>query len=62
MTQHIDLGGHTKLLLRAVEITIQRETMLAWNVMNGMHYHNAIVWDNVRTSNIDSCFAYSLAS
>lgn len=41
-----------KPLIRAIGITNQRETTLAWNVETGRPYYNAIVWDDLRTSQI----------
>jgi len=38
--------------LKAIGITNQRETTIAWNVKTGCPYYNAIVWDDVRTSHI----------
>jgi glycerol kinase len=38
--------------LKAIGITNQRETTIAWNAKTGLPYHNAIVWDDVRTTHI----------
>jgi glycerol kinase len=38
--------------LQAIGITNQRETTVAWNNVTGLPYHNAIVWDDLRTSSI----------
>ena len=38
--------------LAAVGITNQRETTLVWNKKTGKPYHNAIVWQDTRTSRI----------
>ena len=38
--------------LRAVGLTNQRETTIAWNAQTGVPYYNAIVWDDVRTAHI----------
>lgn len=47
-----DDGRNWKLVLSAIGITNQRETTIAWNRITGEPYHNAIVWDDTRTSNI----------
>ena len=36
--------------LKAIGITNQRETVLAWNRITGQPYYNAIVWDDTRTA------------
>ena len=36
--------------LKAIGITNQRETVLAWNRGTGQPYYNAIVWDDTRTA------------
>lgn len=38
--------------LKAIGITNQRETTIAWNSQTGKPYFNAIVWDCVRTTSI----------
>jgi len=38
-----------KYPFKAIGITNQRETTVAWNAKTGIPYHNAIVWDDVRT-------------
>ncbi|KAL3779720.1 hypothetical protein HJC23_003581 [Cyclotella cryptica] len=38
--------------IKAVGITNQRETTLAWNVRTGKVYYNAIVWDDTRTASV----------
>ncbi len=38
--------------LAAIGITNQRETTLVWNKTNGKPYHNAVVWQDTRTSRI----------
>jgi glycerol kinase len=38
--------------IRAIGITNQRETVVAWNKITGQVYHNAIVWSDVRTKDI----------
>ena len=38
--------------LKAIGITNQRETTIAWNAKTGLPYYNAIVWDDVRTTHI----------
>ena len=44
-------GVHAKDLA-AIGITNQRETTLVWDKKNGRPYHNAIVWQDTRTSRI----------
>ena len=46
--------------LKAIGITNQRETTIAWNSKTGKPYFNAIVWDCVRTSGIASDIADGL--
>ena len=41
-----------KILIAAIGITNQRETTVAWNAVTGQPYHNAIVWDDLRTAEI----------
>jgi glycerol kinase len=41
-----------KRRLKAVGITNQRETTIAWNAETGAPYYNAIVWDCLRTGDI----------
>jgi glycerol kinase len=41
-----------KRRLKAVGITNQRETTIAWNNATGAPYYNAIVWDCLRTGDI----------
>jgi glycerol kinase len=43
--------------LRAIGITNQRETTIAWNAETGRPYYNAIVWDDLRTTDIASSIA-----
>ncbi|MGK3736229.1 MAG: glycerol kinase [Bacillariaceae sp.] len=38
--------------LKAIGITNQRETTIAWNTITGIPYHNAIVWDDLRTTDV----------
>jgi glycerol kinase len=38
--------------VKAIGITNQRETTLAWNKETGKPYYNAIVWDDLRTTSI----------
>ena len=38
--------------LKAIGITNQRETLTAWNARTGLPYYNAIVWDDLRTTDI----------
>jgi glycerol kinase len=40
------------LTLQAIGITNQRETTIAWNKETGLPYYNAIVWDDLRTTDI----------
>jgi glycerol kinase len=40
----------TSIQIKAVGITNQRETLLAWNAKTGKPYSNAIVWDDTRTT------------
>jgi glycerol kinase len=42
--------------LAAIGITNQRETTVAWDVKNGHPLHNAIVWQDTRTSDYLSTF------
>mmetsp|Transcript_5536 Transcript_5536/g.6922 ORF Transcript_5536/g.6922 Transcript_5536/m.6922 type:complete len:572 (+) Transcript_5536:98-1813(+) len=41
-----------KTPLKAIGITNQRETTIAWNAKTGVPYHKAIVWDDLRTTKI----------
>ena len=43
--------------LRALGITHQRETTIAWNHETGIPYYNAIVWDDTRTQPIAHAMA-----
>ena len=43
--------------LEAIGITNQRETTIAWNSQTGVPYYNAIVWDDLRTTEIASSLA-----
>jgi glycerol kinase len=43
--------------IRAIGITNQRETTIAWNARTGQPYYNAIVWDDTRTTSIASHIA-----
>ena len=49
-----DLGSHADMtsmsIIKAVGITNQRETTVAWNDRTGKCYYNAIVWDDTRTA------------
>jgi glycerol kinase len=38
--------------IKAVGVTNQRETTVAWNDLTGVPYYNAIVWDDVRTTHL----------
>jgi glycerol kinase len=38
--------------LKAIGITNQRETTIAWNATTGKPYYNALVWDDLRTTEI----------
>lgn len=44
------VNGRVKVV--GVGITNQRETTVVWNKLSGRPYHNAIVWNDVRTSEI----------
>jgi glycerol kinase len=47
------IKGNAKIAdIAAVGITNQRETTVAWNKHTGLPYHNAIVWQDTRTSEI----------
>ena len=52
LTQQAGLDGKTSPLYKAVGITNQRETTLAWNADTGKPYFHAVVWDDVRTQDI----------
>ena len=53
LTKHgIDLSGEQASWIKAVGITNQRETTVAWNDRTGGVYYNAIVWDDTRTSSV----------
>ena len=43
--------------LKAIGITNQRETTVAWNAKTGKPYYNAIVWDDLRTTDIADAIA-----
>jgi len=43
--------------LKAIGITNQRETTIAWNATTGEPYYNAIVWDDLRTTDIATSIA-----
>jgi glycerol kinase len=43
--------------LKAIGITNQRETTIAWNASTGKPYYNAIVWDDTRTTTIAHAIA-----
>jgi len=45
-------AARQKFKFRAVGITNQRETTVAWNAETGRPYYNAIVWDDTRTQHI----------
>lgn len=47
-------GGPPPFVVRAVGVTNQRETTVAWNARTGVPYYNAIVWDDTRTAGIAS--------
>ncbi len=49
LTKHgLDLSNSS--IVKAVGITNQRETTVAWNDRTGRVYYNAIVWDDTRTA------------
>jgi glycerol kinase len=43
--------------LKAIGITNQRETTIVWNAQTGKPYHNALVWDDLRTTGIADTIA-----
>lgn len=47
-----ELGNGNPSSIKAIGITNQRETVIAWNARTGLAYHNAIVWDDLRTTDI----------
>ena len=48
----VDLSGEQASRIKAVGITNQRETTVAWNDRTGKVYYNAIVWDDTRTASV----------
>ena len=48
----VDLTGEQASRIKAVGITNQRETTVAWNNRTGKLYYNAIVWDDTRTASV----------
>jgi glycerol kinase len=48
----MEKGGVEAKDLAAIGITNQRETTLVWDKKTGQPYHNAIVWQDTRTSRI----------
>ena len=48
----VDLAGEQSSWIKAVGITNQRETTMAWNDHTGRLYYNAIVWDDTRTADV----------
>ena len=46
----LDLSSDPSSVVNAVGITNQWETTVAWNDRTGRAYHNAIVWDDARTT------------
>ena len=48
----VDLVGEQSSWIKAVGITNQRETTVAWNDHTGRLYYNAIVWDDSRTASV----------
>ena len=45
-------NGYTNTDICAIGITNQRETTVVWNRLTGKPYHNAIVWNDIRTTEI----------
>ncbi|MFA6775321.1 MAG: glycerol kinase GlpK [Sphaerochaetaceae bacterium] len=48
----LESAGVPKRSLKGIGITNQRETIVAWNPHSGNLYHNAIVWQDLRGSQI----------
>jgi glycerol kinase len=48
----LESAGVPKRFLKGIGITNQRETIVAWNPHSGNLYHNAIVWQDLRGSQI----------
>jgi len=48
----LETSGIPKMSLKGIGITNQRETIVAWNPKTGKVYHNAIVWQDLRGSQI----------
>ena len=46
------IEGVICLSIKAIGITNQRETTVAWNEVSGKPYYNAVVWDDLRTTEI----------
>jgi glycerol kinase len=46
------------IVIQALGITNQRETIIAWNSATGRVYYNAIVWDDVRTTDVAAKIAH----
>jgi len=44
--------------ISTIGITNQRETTILWNPKTGKHYYNAIVWQDVRTTEICKTFSH----
>jgi len=51
MQQAIAAAGIKATEIRAIGLTVQRETCLLWDKTTGQPLHNAIVWQDRRTSN-----------
>ena len=49
-------------VVKAVGITNQRETTVAWNAKTGKAYYNAIVWDDTRTNSVANHLATNVSS
>ena len=45
-------SNNIRFTIKAIGITNQRETTVAWNSKTGTPYYNAIVWDDTRTTSI----------
>ncbi|EGG20188.1 Glycerol kinase 2 [Cavenderia fasciculata] len=61
MQEYYRLGLGEKSDIKAIGITNQRETTIAWNKNNGQPYHHAVVWCDTRTSSLVSRFTEKAA-
>ena len=48
----VEKGNLTSAQIASIGITNQRETTVVWNKNTGKPYHNAIVWNDIRTADI----------